>query len=330
VSHAEKADGAGRLDVVVIGEALVDVVRTADGAVAEHVGGSPLNVAVTLARLGATTALATAVGSDRHAALVADHLAASGVVLLPGADSLDRTSTAIARIGADGAADYEFDVVWSPSPEPVPPARVVHAGSIALFLDPGAVIVHEQLARASRQALVSVDPNIRPAFLPDHARAVRVFEELAGLAHVVKLSDEDVAWLYPDLGHEAVRDRLLGRGAGLIGITRGGDGCVLASATDVVEAPAPPATVVDTIGAGDSFMGALLHHLLDEGLAPRIEAGHALEADELTAAASFAMRVAAVTVARPGADPPCLAELDSSDDRRTVSAAILNPGKVIA
>lgn len=297
------------LGAVVIGEALVDVVETSPGERAEVVGGSPLNVAVTLARLGIDTVLVTALGDDRRADAIEEHLAASGVRTLSGRRRLPRTSTAAARLGPDGAAEYDFDVDWDIRDEPLPASSIVHAGSIGLFLQPGADAVRRHVERASGGALVSLDPNIRPAFLPDRAAAVRAFEGLVAVADVVKLSEEDAAWLYPGLDEEGVRDRLLGLGAGLVGITRGGAGCVLASNAAVVEAPAPPTTVVDTIGAGDSFMGGLLRHLLASGLAATMRSGGPLGRDELAGTADFALRVAAATVARRGANPPLLSEL---------------------
>ena len=127
------------LDVVVIGEALTDIVTT-PGGITEHPGGSPANVAYGLARLGVSTGLLTAVGADRRGAALENHLQSAGVVLLPGSRSLARTSTATATIAADGSASYAFDIRWDPGPlHPlVVSPKVLHTGSIASFLAPGA------------------------------------------------------------------------------------------------------------------------------------------------------------------------------------------------
>ncbi|MDH2414551.1 PfkB family carbohydrate kinase [Nocardioides sp. CER19] len=294
---------------VVIGEALIDVVVTPDGRVAEASGGSPLNVAVTLGRLGVATTLVTALGEDPRGERIAEHVAASGVALAAGAHTLDATSTAVARLGADGAATYDFDIHWHVPDRPLPPATVVHAGSLGLFLPPGADVVRARLAQAAEQSLVTLDPNARPTIVPDAAATTETFEELCGHAHVVKLSDEDAAWLYPGLTLEAVVTRLLGLGLGLVGVTRGSAGVLLASGDEVVTVAAPAVRVADTIGAGDSFMGALVQQLIARELTGGLRDGRALTAAQLADVGAFAASVAAVTVSRHGADPPWLHEL---------------------
>ncbi|GAA4742135.1 carbohydrate kinase [Nocardioides endophyticus] len=295
--------------VLVIGESLIDVVETRADGVFEAPGGSPLNVAITLARLGVETHLLTALGLDDRAARIEAHLDASGVTLVEGAHSLPRTSTATARMQEDGSARYEFDVAWSPAVTALPPVRVVHAGSLGLFVEPGAQLVRRHLETTAPSVLVTLDPNIRPSLLPEHATVLNGFEKVLPLAHVVKLSDEDADWLYPGLDERQLIRHLLDRGPVLVAVTRGADGCVLACRDAWIEVPAVPVEVVDTIGAGDSFMGALIHQLLLRGLAADLVSGQRLWPEELVAIGSAAADVAAVTVTRPGADPPCLAEL---------------------
>jgi fructokinase len=295
--------------VVVVGEALVDVVVTADGTATEAPGGSPLNVAVTLSRLGVPTTLVTALGEDARGDRIVDHLAASGVGLADGARCLEATSSAVARLGTDGAATYDFDLHWELPDRPLPPAAVVHAGSLGLFLPPGADVVHAELERAAERSLVTLDPNARPTLVPDAAATRARFEEACRHAHVVKLSDEDAAWLYPGTSLEAVVDRLLGLGIRLVGVTRGAAGVRLASAAAAVEVEAPQVRVADTIGAGDSFMGALIQQLVVRDLAADVAHGRALASVELAEVGGFAAAVAAVTVSRQGADPPWLREL---------------------
>ncbi|GAA1955542.1 carbohydrate kinase [Nocardioides panacihumi] len=294
---------------LVIGEALVDVVRDPHGVVAETAGGSPLNVAVTLARLGVRTQLLTGLGDDQRADLIQTHLEESGVELLPGARRLIRTSTATASLQPDGSAHYEFDLEWDPTPVQPPTATFTHAGSIGLFLEPGADLVRRRLEDAACTSFVTLDPNIRPTMLPDLDLARAAFERLLPLARIVKLSDEDAAWLYPGMTDREVSARLLAAGPALVAITRGGHGCTMASGGFLVEVPAARTTVVDTIGAGDSFMGALIHQVILSDLTDAVRSGEPLRPEELDLLGRSAAKVAAITVGRPGADPPWLAEL---------------------
>ncbi len=296
---------------VVIGEALVDVV-VHGGERFDKPGGSPLNVAVTLARLGVPTQLVSALGDDPCADLVEDHLAGSGVDLVAGARRLTATSSAVARLGEDGAATYAFDVRWDPPVPTVRHAAAVHAGSVALFLRPGRDVVATALRSAAGRALVTLDPNIRPSLLPD-ARMVRVaFEDLVPCADLVKLSDEDAQWLYPGRAPEEVLARMVDLGAATAAVSLGADGALLAGRHGGVAVAAPVVPVADTIGAGDAFMGGLVARLLDTGLAAGLVAGGSLAPDELTDIGRHAAQVAAMTVARRGADPPYREDVDAA------------------
>lgn len=291
-------------DVIVVGEALVDVVHTSEGT-AEHPGGSPANVAYGLARLGVRTSLLTSIGDDERGALIERHLGSAGVALLPGSKSPGRTASATATLGADGSASYEFDVSWElPPVHPATFPKVLHTGSIASFLAPGAGSVKSLLERAHRECLVSYDPNIRPALLGSHAEALAVFEDLAPLADVLKLSDEDARWLYPGVTFEDAAARILELGAGMAVVTMGSAGSLLATPATRVQIPSVQTVVADTIGAGDSYMAALIYGLLcrsTDGLAPSV----------LETLGRMASKAAAITVSRPGANPPTLEELTS-------------------
>ena len=291
------------LDVVVIGEALMDVVATPEGT-NEHPGGSPANVAYGLARLGVSTGLLTSMGTDGRGDALEEHLTGAGVLLLPGSRSLERTSTATATIARDGSASYSFDITWDVEPLDLTqtPPKLVHTGSIASFLSPGAVGVKAMLEELRSECIITYDPNIRPALLGTQAEARHTFEELVHLTSVVKLSDEDAAWLYPRNALEETATHILGLGAELAVITRGSSGSLLATSTTTLSIPAEKTSVVDTIGAGDSYMSALILGLLTRGtcgLAPSV-----LHQLGCTAAAA-----AAITVSRAGARPPTEDEL---------------------
>ncbi|MEE1622399.1 carbohydrate kinase family protein [Zafaria sp. J156] len=290
-------------DVLVVGEALVDVVLQ-DGGTREHPGGSPANVAYGLARLGLDTTLLTALGEDAHGALIREHLSGAGVGLAPVEAPLERTASATAVLAPDGSAEYEFDIRWEPAPVlPLPPARAIHTGSIAAFLAPGAATVRSILEVAPAGTVITYDPNIRPALLGTHAEALAAFEELAPLAHVVKLSDEDAAWLYPGRGLDDVAARIIELGARLGVVTLGAGGSLLRSADRELRVPAVASQVVDTIGAGDSYMAALIAGVLETGT-------EELGAAELARLGSLAAAAAALTVRRAGANPPTRTELD--------------------
>lgn len=292
------------LDVLVIGEALVDIVNTREGRIS-YPGGSPANVAYGLGRLGVTTGLLTAIGEDEHGAAITTHLHSAGVQLLPGSKSLERTATATATLAADGSASYEFDIRWELAP--VAPAmipKVLHTGSIATFLAPGATTVRTLLEQCHDSCLITYDPNIRPALLGSHAEAKKIFEDLLPLTDVIKLSDEDAHWLYPTSSLDDVASRLLNLGARLAVITRGSEGALLAAPGTRLSIPSVKTEVADTIGAGDSYMTALISELLARG--EKAFAPTALEIIGQTAAAA-----AAITVSRPGANPPTYDELQA-------------------
>jgi fructokinase len=163
------------LDVLVVGEALTDIVTLHEGTT-EHPGGSPANVAYGLGGLGITTGLLTAIGDDDRGAAIDNHLRSAGVTLLPGSRSPGRTSTATAALAPDGSASYDFDIAWSIQPlVPAAVPRVVHTGSIATFLGPGAETVKSLLQQCRSDCIVTYDPNIRPALLGSHAEAKSLF-----------------------------------------------------------------------------------------------------------------------------------------------------------
>ena len=301
--------------VVVVGELLVDIVATPDGERAEHVGGSPANVAVGLARLGHDTHFATLVGTDERGRRCATHVEDGGVHLLPGSLSAEHpTSTARATLDADGAATYEFDLHWNLPPVQLPgDTGHVHTGSIATTLSPGAAQVTDALRRGRTAATVSYDPNIRPTIMgaPDEVRP-RV-EELVALSDVVKCSEDDLVWLYPDTPVVEVMAAWAGLGASLVVVTLGGDGVTWRTADGHVAAePARVRDVVDTVGAGDSFMAGLVSGLLDAGLLGGSDAREALAGahpEAVLPALDRALRTSGRTVQHAGAHSPTREEI---------------------
>lgn len=195
----------------------------------------------------------------------------------------------------------------------IPRARVLHTGSIAAFLEPGATHVAAALMAARGRAIVTFDPNIRPSLLGDPGATRLVFEQLLASCDVVKLSDEDAEWLYPNRPPDSVLDMILARGPSLAALTRGGAGALLSTSADRVGIGGVPVHVADTIGAGDSFMSALIYKILDSSR-DRADpeppwTGSALTSSELESIGNFAASCAAVTVSRTGSEPPHLHEL---------------------
>ncbi|MCT9870708.1 PfkB family carbohydrate kinase [Paenarthrobacter aurescens] len=303
--HTRPVPSCPETDVVVVGEALIDIIDTAAGAV-EFPGGSGLNVAFGLGRLDVSTTFLTALGKDARSERIQEHLGTAGVRLLPGAERLPRTSTATAVLDSNGSADYEFDFHWDlPHVSPTFLPKVLHTGSLAAFIEPGATQVRALLELFSGRCLITYDPNIRPTLLPHHAEALRTFEDTTALATVVKLSSEDALWLYPRWSLAAVGRRLLDVGAEAAIITDGGSGSFLCSKSAEVHVPARVVAVKDTVGAGDSYMSALVAGLIEEGDGD-------FDAAKLTRLGTAASLAAAITVGRHGANPPTRAELTES------------------
>ncbi len=280
---------------LVIGEALVDVVTDPAGVTVERPGGSAANVAVALSRLGRRVRFVTAYAADDRGRVLAEHLAASGVELATDPQVLDRTSSAAATIGAGGSASYVFDLDWRFGPVGDEDPLFVHVCSIGAVLAPGADDVLELLDRFGPTATVVYDVNARPAITGTGPDVVGRVESVAGRAHVVKASDEDLAVLYPTLGLDEAVEHLRSLGPRAVVVTRGEGGATWYAADGPTSVGVTPTTVVDTIGAGDTFSAAVIDALWD-GLDPAATLAHAA-------------RAAAVTVSRAGADPPTRADL---------------------
>ena len=304
--------------ILVVGEALVDVVPDRDGRPQDLPGGSPANVAITLGRLGRDVRLVTVLGDDPRGQLVRSWLEASGVNVLAQAPTSGRTSSAAVTLDGAGAATYDFDLAWDLAEVPREDCDVFHVGSIATVLDPGADVVLEAVRSHHGRALVSLDPNARPVLTPDRAAAAARVEELVALSGVVKVSDEDLEWLFPDASPVATATRWATSGPGLVVVTRGGEGAVTVRPDGTtLEVPGVPVVVADTVGAGDTFSGVLIDTLLALGISGPggADALRALSDRDVIDVVTTAAIGAAITVSRPGADPPRRAELSAGRGR---------------
>ncbi|MCQ1951790.1 carbohydrate kinase [Arthrobacter jinronghuae] len=297
--------------LTVIGEALVDEVVSDTAPRRTHPGGSPLNVAVGVARLGRPVQFVGRFGSDSYGAMIAEHLRTNSVLTAFEADDLP-TSVATAMLDPVGGARYTFDLEWQlpglaeDLPALLDGTTMLHTGSIASMLSPGASHVLRAVEQARPGCTITYDPNCRPTIITDVSYAREQAEKFVALADVVKASDEDLQWLYPNESAEESARRWLAAGPSLVVVTRGSKGPWAVAAAGECEVAAPTVSVVDTVGAGDSFMSALLVGLMDrelDGGARRSELAR-IGVGELQELLSFAARAAAVTVSRAGANPP--------------------------
>jgi fructokinase len=296
------------------GDALIDFVpnRTADGreAYVPAVGGSCLNVAVAMARLGAPTGFVGGVSSDLFGEQIAAHLAASGV--RPEYMRRSAHETTLAFVKMDGAdARYAFydettaARLWTYDPASVPldPVAALHVGSVPLINDPSASAYEALVAAARGRCIVSLDPNCRPSLVSDLPAYRARIDRLAAHSDIVRMSDADFAFLYPEAVIEHCAASWLAAGAGLVLITRGEHGATAFARSGRLDVPSAKVKVVDTIGAGDTFQGAMLVALSEAGLLNHARLA-AMSQEEIATALAFATTAAGITCSRPGADPP--------------------------
>jgi fructokinase len=300
--------------VVVCGEALIDIIRTGDGAQHAAPGGGPFNTTRALARLGVPAAFLGRLSDDERGRELGRLLVADGASLELASIGHERTTIALAELDSAGGAHYRFDVEGTSAPNLAPAmlqaqlspdVRAIHVGSLGLVLEPIASTLIEFVEREREGRLVMLDPNVRPGLIPDDVHRARLLKVIA-LATVVKGSEDDFAWLYPRQAYREVARRLLDLGVRLVVVTQGADGAFGATRDSEVVAKSPRIDVVDTIGAGDAFGAALLAWLHDHD---QLKAELRLDHTALQAALDYANLAAAITCSRAGADPPWKGEL---------------------
>jgi fructokinase len=305
----------------VIGEALLDLAAPGDdGASTARPGGSPMNVAIGLARLGQPTAFVGRMSDDPIGTVLRRHLERSGVDLRHAVNATEPSTIALVELSG-GHAHYQFslrgaDFRWSPAELAFLPdgALAVHFGSLASWLPPGDASIAAAVGRLRRDGsvLISYDPNVRPVLLPDAAAARRTVEQSVRAAHLVKASAEDLRWLYGTESADAVARRWLDLGAELVVVTAGPEGATAWTRRQApASRPALKAPVVDTVGAGDAFMSGLLDGLARRRLLTPAALAELSDPATLAAVLDDASLIAAITVSRPGADPPRRGEADA-------------------
>ncbi|MGS0683764.1 carbohydrate kinase family protein [Nakamurella sp. GG22] len=312
--------------IAVVGEVVADAVLPPGGIVdgaahlTVHPGGGPANTAVALSRLGTTARFAGRLSGGALGALCRAKLEESLVDLSASQSATEPATLAIARLDATGAATYEFytegtaDWAWTDAslaplidgPFAYSPPVAIHTGTLALALQPSGQVIENLLARARRMMTVSIDPNLRTLLVPVTSYRLWI-DRWSGLADIVRLSEDDLDQLWPGWTPEQAAKHLHACGVPLAVVSLGADGAFASLRGEQVRTPIAPTTLVDTVGAGDSFHGGLLHYLAEAGyLGGRLET---LTVDGLHAALTFASRVSAITCSRAGANPPWAAEL---------------------
>jgi fructokinase len=306
--------------ILCCGEALTDFVprQTREGALAFQplTGGSVFNTAIALGRLGAPSGFFGGLSRDFFGDELRKQLAASHVdtSLSPITDRY--TIAAFVKLEG-GQARYSFIDEGSAcrmlSPEDLPalPSTVtaLHLGSFPLAIEPCGSAFEELCRREHQTRVIHFDPNIRANLIKDRVAHRQRVERIVAMADVIKMSDEDLAWMAPGGTADAFAHDWLGRGAKLIVITRGGNGAAAFTRKFKCEIPGIPVTIADTIGAGDTFTAGILGFLYRSRLLDK-PAIAALDRARVEQALNFAARAAAITVSRPGADPPWAHELE--------------------
>jgi fructokinase len=292
--------------VLVVGEALMDLIPVSGGDISAMVGGGPCNSAKALARLGFSTTFIGGISSDRYGVAIEKELLDSGVSL----DFVHRsdlpTALAIATINEAGLASYEFKLEstvsfnfhssWLPKED----SEVIHIGSVATLLEPGASELYKWLS--DKSAVLVFDPNVRPSIQSDKKIYRNSVERWIDLAKIVKLSEDDFSWLYENSESEVIAN-WFSRGTEIVIVTRAERGLSAYTRDGRIDCPAAKVELVDSVGAGDTIGAVIVEGVLKYGL-------DGLKADVLMKVLERAAKAAGITCSRAGANPPWIEELD--------------------
>ena len=290
---------------------LIDLIPGADGVRVAHVGGGPANTAKALARLGHDVQFIDGISTDEYGVAARKELLDDEVKLDLALTSDKPTCLAIISLDANGGASYEFkidgtatfdfDLKWLPDPSRYKP-QVLHIGTLVTVIQPGADVLYDWAMQVAEFAPIVFDPNIRPSVMGDHDLYEAAVEKWAALSSVIKVSDDDMAWLYPGQKHEDVAKRWISDGAALVVVTRGSQGIIGITADGSVEVDGAKITVADTVGAGDTVGAIIVEAMIEKGILN-------LSDEVLKATLHRAAVAAGITCSRKGAQPPYKHEL---------------------
>ena len=288
------------------GEVLIDILPT--GPV---VGGGPANTAKTLARLGYEVDFIDGISNDAYGMSARKELNRDGVGLTLTLASDKPTCTATVTLDSKGSATYEFLIdgtatfdfnnSWLPDPERLKPS-VLHIGTLVTIIEPGATVLFDWALKVGEFAPIVFDPNIRPSVMGDRAKYASAVEKWVSISSVVKVSDDDIKWLYPEESLDVVAHRWIAAGVNCVVITRGAHGLIGFTAKGMEEVDGIKVDVVDTVGAGDTVGAIVVEAIIKHSV-------HGLEGQVLNAVLHKAAIAAAITCSRAGAQPPRTHEL---------------------
>ena len=301
------------MSIWVCGEVLIDLIPVAPGSSERvgHVGGGPANTAKALARLGHEVFFIDGISTDHYGLSARKELLDDEVKLELSHTSDKPTCLAIVSLDSNGSASYEFEIDgtatfdfsldWLPDPSRYQP-QVLHIGTLVTVIQPGADVLYDWALQVAEFAPIVFDPNIRPAVMGDRDLYEAAVEKWAAISSVIKVSDDDVKWLFPDKSISEVAQRWVADGAALVVVTRGSDGLMGFTSDGVVEVPGVVVDVVDTVGAGDTVGAIVVEAMVEHGIM-------ALTGDLLAATLTRAAHAAGITCSRKGAQPPYKHEL---------------------
>jgi len=297
--------------VWVVGEVLIDLIPNEDQDLAV-VGGGPANTAKALAKLGVKTHFIDGISSDKYGQMAKAELLSANVILDYAQDSNKPTCTAKVTLSKSGSASYEFIIedtstfdfsnLWLPDPQSLKPS-LLHIGTLATIIEPGASVLFKWAQSVAQVAPIVFDPNIRPVVLSDRDEYVKKVEQWVSISSAVKVSDEDLNWLYPGKVVGEIVNKWLEVGVELVVVTLGDKGITAYRKHEQISVDAVKVVVVDTVGAGDTVGAVLVEAIVKNGL-------DRLTGEVLKTMLNWAVKAAAITVSRTGANPPSKDEID--------------------
>ena len=297
--------------VWVVGEVLIDLIPDESKLVAV-VGGGPANTAKALAKLGVKAYFIDGISNDEYGQMAKAELLSANVLLDYAQYANKPTCTAKVTLSSSGSASYEFVIedtatfnfsdLWLPDPQSLKPS-LLHIGTLATVIEPGASVLFEWAQSFAHVAPIVFDPNIRPAVLGDRVEYVRKVEKWVAISSAIKVSDEDLYWLYPGKVIDEIVNAWLEVGVQLVVITLGDKGITAYRENEQISVDAVKVVVVDTVGAGDTVGAVLVEAIVNNGL-------DKLSGEVLKTMLNRAVKAAAITVSRTGANPPSKEEID--------------------
>lgn len=308
-------------NILVIGEALIDVVHTPDGQKQNIVGGSPANTAVALARLGVNTFMKSRTSTDDYGVIIRQYLENENVDLSLGVIGKEPSTIINAFIQNDKSAKYEANLIgasdfgWTDDELKFSDNNFsfVHLGSLTSYVEPGASEVEKWFAKLRKDSnlLLSFDPNIRHPLDGQKSEEVRNrAKRLCAISHIVKASNEDFEWIFETNNYKDCAKNLIDNGTAIVIITSGKNGAwVITSDKNEIEIPAQNIQVIDTIGAGDTFSAAFLAQLINQDVTS-LQKLKTLEKTALEVMLNNCAHAAGITCSRLGANPPFRSEVN--------------------